>query len=76
LVKQPKNHLVLKPHLEKKDNDMEQKLKELEMIGQQILSGEYDDEEQIISKYKALRKELEDAGIVVLDGIDIDNLVG
>jgi hypothetical protein len=55
---------------------MEQKLKELEMIGQQILSGEYDDEEQIISKYKALRKELEDAGIVVLDGIDIDNLVG
>ena len=40
-----------------------------------LLSGEYDNAEEIVAKYNELKKKLDDAGVKILDGIDFENII-
>ena len=55
--------------------NMDSVMKEFDEVGEQILNGDYDDSQEIVARYKALKKQLEDAGVKILDGINFDNLI-
>ena len=55
--------------------NMDNVIKELDDVGKQILAGEYDNADEIIGRYKALKKKLEDAGVQILDGINFNSLL-
>lgn len=52
-----------------------EKMNELEKLGDQILSGKYNDSEEIVARYKRLKKELTELGVMTLDGLDFDNII-
>lgn len=56
-------------------SDIETTLKEFDKVSEQILSGEYDNAEEIVAKYNELKKKLDDAGVKILDGIDFENII-
>lgn len=49
--------------------------KELDEIAKKILSGETDNMEEEIKKYKEIKSKLENMGATILDGINFDNLM-
>ena len=49
--------------------------KELDEIAEKILSGETDNMEEEIKKYKEIKSKLENMGATILDGINFDNLM-
>lgn len=50
-------------------------LDELDEVAQQILSGEYDNAEEIRNKYEKIKKEIEDSGHHILDGINFNTIL-
>lgn len=55
--------------------NMDSVMKEFDEVSEQILNGDYDDTQEIVARYKTLKKRLEDAGVKILDGINFDNLI-
>lgn len=55
--------------------NMDSVMKEFDEVSEQILNGDYDDTQEIVARYKAFKKRLEDAGVKILDGINLDNLI-
>ena len=50
-------------------------LKQLDELAEQILSGESENMEEDIKKYKQLKLKLENIGVTILDGINFDTLI-
>ena len=48
---------------------------ELDKIAKKILSGETDNMEEEIKKYKEIKSKLEKMGATILDGLNLDNLI-
>ena len=55
--------------------NIEKLMKEFDEVSNQILSGEYDDANAIIERYKTLKKQLDEEGVAILDGINFDSLI-
>ena len=55
--------------------DTENLVKELDEISKRLLSGEYDNAEDEIKRYKEIKNKLDEAGVVVLDALNLDDLI-
>lgn len=55
--------------------DIEKKLEEFYAVCDRLRNGEYDNANEEISKYKKLKRELDEARVLFLDGLDLETLI-